>query len=189
MELVPQSSPAVPQPQHKPMLPPRGTASVRLPGLGMAGGWICHPTSSQPGWSQNLASQNHLQPAGERATCLILLVPFHPEHVRLPRQPWLQLSQTIPQGMNGSGGIPGYLVPLIAQLDQNCPPGPRGACPECLNLSILQRQALGCWDSHTSCPTGLLGIPKIHPLPTMQSRKPEELFTSPFKGFDFTGDV
>lgn len=44
----------------------------------------------------NLAPQTHLKPAGERATHIILLVLFHPERVRLPRQPWMKLSQTVP---------------------------------------------------------------------------------------------
>lgn len=51
-----------------------------------------------------------------------------------------------------SGEIPGRPVPLMAHLGQNCPPEPIGPCPECLNLSILERQALGCWDSHSSVP-------------------------------------
>lgn len=53
MELVTRP-PALSQPQHKTMLPPRGIASVRLPGLGMAAEWICHTISSQPGWNQTL---------------------------------------------------------------------------------------------------------------------------------------
>lgn len=101
MELVPQSvSSSSPAPAQGRAATP-WHCQVRLPGLGMAGGWICHQASSQPVWSQTLAPQTRFQPAGERATHLILLAPFHPERVRLSRQPRQPMAAAFPDHSTG----------------------------------------------------------------------------------------